>query len=197
MIDTRKVSRDIQDRIADQVRKSQEGMSGAIRAWMDAAQSLRSQLPEMPQALQPKIPGRDALVANAHDVAEQIRVAQRQWYGQAREAYGPLTHELRKARKDYAAQIRQAYAPLNDELRKVAMPLTDELRKVAMPLTDQVRKAAAPLACQARKVVAPLADGAAEAAHAHPQASQAPVTPAHAAAAKTAAAAKRTPTTKK
>jgi hypothetical protein len=66
-----------------------------------------------------------------------------------------------------------------------------------MPLTDQVRKAAAPLAGQARKVVAPLADGAAEAAHAHPQASQAPVTPAHAAAAKTAAAAKRTPTTKK
>src|ERR1017187_3157818 len=130
MIDTRKVSRDIQDRIADQVRKSQEGMSGAIRAWMDAAQSLRSQLPEMPQALQPKIPGRDALVANARAVAEQIRVAQRQWYGQAREAYGPLTHEFRKARKDYAAQIRQAYAPLNEELRKARLAYRSEERRV-------------------------------------------------------------------
>ena len=36
MMDTRIVPRDLQHKLADQVRKGQENMNGAVRAWKDA-----------------------------------------------------------------------------------------------------------------------------------------------------------------
>src|ERR1022692_3634932 len=169
MIDTRIVPKDLQNKVADQVRKGQENMNGTVRAWRDAAQSMRPQLPELSQSLPAKLPGREMLIANAHDLAEQLRVAQRRFAGQVRDAAEPWTkqmHEVRKAVAPLAEQMRHAGDPWvkqMHEVRKATAPLTEQVRKATAPLTDpwakqmhQVRKATAPLTEQVRKAAAPL-----------------------------------------
>src|SRR5450755_426858 len=167
MIDTRIVPKDLQNKVADQVRKGQENMNGTVRAWRDAAQSMRPQLPELSQSLPAKLPGREMLIANAHDLAEQLRVAQRRFAGQVRDAAEPWTkqvHQVRKAAAPLAEQMRHAGDPWvkqMHEYRKAAAPLAEQMRHAGDPWVKQmheVRKATAPLTEQVRKAAAPLTD---------------------------------------
>ena len=106
MIDTRIVPKDLQHKIADQVRKGQENMNDAVRAWKDAAQSMRPQLPELSQSLPAKLPGREMLIANSHDLAEQLRIAQRRFAEQVREATEPWAKQVHQVREGRQAAGR-------------------------------------------------------------------------------------------
>ena len=175
MIDTRIVPKDLQNKIADQVRKGQENMNGTVRAWKDAAQSMRPQRPELSQSLPAKLPGRETLIANAHDFAEQLRVAQRRFAAQVRDAAEPWTkqmHQVRKAAAPLTEQMRHASDPWVEQMheyRKAVAPLTEQMRHARDPWVKQmheVRKAAAPLTepmtkqlHQVRKAAAPLNGG--------------------------------------
>src|SRR5260370_20964820 len=133
MKDTRMVSQDVQDKITDQVRKGQAAVNGAIKAWIAAIESIRPQLPELSQSLPAHLPGRDALIANAQELAGQLRVAQRRLADQLRQAATPLAEQVRHATAPWAEQIHQ--------VRKAATgQWTEQVhqdRKAAAPLADQ------------------------------------------------------------
>jgi gas vesicle protein len=184
MIDTRIVPKDLQNKVADQVRKGQENMNGTVKAWKEAAQSMRPQLPELSQSLPAKLPGREMLIANAHDLAEQLRIAQRRFAGQVRDAAEPWAkqvHQVRKAAAPLAEQMRHASDPWvkqMHEYRKAVAPLAEQMRHASDPWVKQmhdVRKAAAPLTEQVRKAAAPLTDPWAKQMH-HARKAAAPLT---------------------
>ena len=154
MMENRIVSQDLEHKIANQVRKSQENMNNAIKAWMDTTRSLRPKLPELSESLPAGLPGREKIVANASEVSEQARVAQQRIAEQVRKAAEPWTKQMH--------QVREAYVPWSEqmqEFRKAAKPLADQVRHAYVPWTEQMqqaRKAAKPLADQMRKATAPL-----------------------------------------
>jgi len=207
MMDNRIVSQDLQDKIADRVRKGQETINSAIKAWMDATKSMRPQLPELPESLPARLPGRDAIKANANEVTEQARVAQQRiadqvrkaaepWAKQmdgVRKAYVPWTeqmHQVRLAAKPLAEQMLHAYEPWTEHMHQVrlaAKPLAEQIRHAHEPWTQQmhqVRLAAKPLAEQVRKAAAPLTGAGTMRATASKATSKATATPNHKPAAK-------------
>jgi len=154
MMDNRIVSQDLQDKIADRVRKGQETINSAIKAWMDATKSMRPQLPELPESLPARLPGRDAIKANANEVTEQARVAQQRIADQVRKAAEPWAKQMDGVRKAYVPwteqmhQVRLAAKPLAEQMLHAYEPWTEQMHQVrlaAKPLAEQVRKAAAPL----------------------------------------------------
>jgi len=68
MIDTRAVGQELQDlqhQITGRIRKSQESVTGAIKAWTHAAQAVRPQIPGLPKAetLAARLPKAETLAA--------------------------------------------------------------------------------------------------------------------------------------
>jgi lysophospholipase len=118
MIDTRAVGQELQDlqhQITGRIRKSQESVTGAIKAWTHAAQAVRPQIPGLPKAetlaarlpkpetlaarlpkpetLAARLPKPETLVTGAYDLAEQFVADQRKLAGQIVHAARPLARQ--------------------------------------------------------------------------------------------------------
>jgi hypothetical protein len=108
MIDTRAVSKELQDlqhQIAGRIRKSQESVVGAIKTWTQAAQAVRPQIPSMPKAetltarlpkpetLTARLPKAETLVTGAYDLAGQFVAGQRKLAGQIAHSARPLARQ--------------------------------------------------------------------------------------------------------
>jgi hypothetical protein len=79
MTDPAAFGQELQGQILDTIRKSQEAVTDAIRAWADTVQSLAPKLPVPEVPFADKLPKPGELVANAYDFAEQLLAAQRKF----------------------------------------------------------------------------------------------------------------------
>jgi hypothetical protein len=69
----------LQDEILNTVRKSQEAVIDAIRAWSESIQSITPKLPAVPMPGADKLPKPEEVVASAYDFAEQLLASQRRF----------------------------------------------------------------------------------------------------------------------
>src|SRR5712691_4938971 len=106
MIDTRVVSQELQDKILEQFRKSQEQvrkgqqtMAEAVKSWTAAAQSIAPQLPAA--AWTARLPKPEELVAGAQE-----------FYGQLLAAQKKSSEKLLAAQKKFAEEALDAVKPL-------------------------------------------------------------------------------------
>ena len=72
-------TQEVQDEILNTVRKGQETVIEAIKAWVDAVQSVTPKLPSVSVPLADKLPKPEDVVANAYDVAEKLLSGQRKF----------------------------------------------------------------------------------------------------------------------
>ena len=72
MTETRYPGQELQDEILKTVRKSQEAVIDAIKAWADTVQSITPKLPAVNPPFADKLPKPEEVVANAYDFAEQL-----------------------------------------------------------------------------------------------------------------------------
>jgi hypothetical protein len=79
MAETRYPGQELQDEILKTVRKSQEAVIDAIRAWADTVQSITPKLPAVNVPFSDKLPKPEDVVANAYDFAEQLLSNQRKF----------------------------------------------------------------------------------------------------------------------
>ena len=91
MTDTRIPGQELQDEILKTVRKSQEAVVDAIKAWADTVQSITPKLPDVNVPLVDRLPKPEDVVANAYDFAEQLLAAQRNFAEGVLQATKPLT----------------------------------------------------------------------------------------------------------
>ena len=90
MTETRYPGQELQDEILKTVRKSQEAVIDAIKAWADTVQSIMPKLPAVSMPLADKLPKPEDVVANAYDFAEQLLAAQRTFAESVLQATKPL-----------------------------------------------------------------------------------------------------------
>jgi hypothetical protein len=69
----------LQDEILNTVRKGQEAVIDAIRAWSETVQSITPKLPAVPVPGADKLPKPEDVVASAYDFAEQLLASQRKF----------------------------------------------------------------------------------------------------------------------
>jgi len=69
----------LQDEILSTVRKSQEAVIDAIRAWSETVQSITPKLPAVPVPGADKLPKPEEVVASAYDFAEKLLASQRKF----------------------------------------------------------------------------------------------------------------------
>jgi hypothetical protein len=79
MTETRYPGQDLQDEILKTVRKSQEAVVDAIKAWADTVQSITPKLPAVNVPFADKLPRPEDVVASAYDFAEQLLAGQRKF----------------------------------------------------------------------------------------------------------------------
>ena len=91
MNDTRIPGQELQDEILKTVRKSQEAVVDAIKAWADTVQSIAPKLPAVNVPLADRLPKPEDVVANAYDFAEQLLASQRKFAEDMLHATAPLT----------------------------------------------------------------------------------------------------------
>jgi hypothetical protein len=91
MNDTRIPGQELQDEILKTVRKSQEAVVDAIKAWADTVQSIVPKLPAVSVPLADRLPKPEDVVANAYDFAEQLLAGQRKFAEDMLHATSPLT----------------------------------------------------------------------------------------------------------
>jgi hypothetical protein len=91
MNETRYPGQQMQDEILKTVRKSQEAVIDAIKAWADTVQSIVPKLPAVNMPLADKLPKPEEVVANAYDFAEQLLAGQRKFAEEMLHATAPLT----------------------------------------------------------------------------------------------------------
>ena len=91
MTETRYPGQELQDEILKTVRKSQEAVIDAIKAWADTVQSIVPKLPAVSMPLADKLPKPEDVVANAYDFAEQLLAGQRKFAEDMLHATAPLT----------------------------------------------------------------------------------------------------------
>ena len=72
-------TQEVQDEILNTVRKGQETVIEAIKAWVDAVQSVTPKLPSVSVPLADKLPKPEEVVANAYDFAEKLLSGQRKF----------------------------------------------------------------------------------------------------------------------
>jgi hypothetical protein len=90
MTETRYPGQDLQDEILKTVRKSQEAVIDAIRAWADTVQSITPKLPAVNVPFSDKLPKPEDVVANAYDFDEQLLASQRKFAQDMVKATGSL-----------------------------------------------------------------------------------------------------------
>jgi hypothetical protein len=103
MTDTRIPGQELQDEILKTVRKSQEAVVDAIKAWADTVQSITPKLPAVNLPLADRLPKPEDVVANAYDFAEQLLTSQRRFAEDMLHATAPLTKGNGHAAKATAA----------------------------------------------------------------------------------------------
>jgi len=81
----------LQDEILNTVRKSQEAVIDAIRAWSESIQSITPKLPAVPVPGADKLPKPEEVVASAYDFAEQLLASQRKFAEEVVKATTSLT----------------------------------------------------------------------------------------------------------
>ena len=91
MNETRIPGQELQDEILKTVRKSQEAVVDAIKAWADTVQSITPKLPAVNVPLVDRLPKPEDVVANAYDFAEQLLASQRKFAEDMLKATAPLT----------------------------------------------------------------------------------------------------------
>ena len=91
MTETRYPGQELQDEILKTVRKSQEAVIDAIRAWADTVQSIVPKVPAVNLPLSDRLPKPEDVVANAYDFAEQLLSSQRKFAEDMLKATAPLT----------------------------------------------------------------------------------------------------------
>ena len=70
---------EVQDEFLNTVRKSQETVLEAIKAWVEAVQSITPKLPSVSVPLADRLPKPEDVVANAYDFAEKLLAGQRKF----------------------------------------------------------------------------------------------------------------------
>jgi len=90
MNETRIPGQELQDEILKTVRKSQEAVVDAIKAWADTVQSITPKLPAVNVPLVDRLPKPEDVVANAYDFAEQLLASQRRFAEEVLKATGSL-----------------------------------------------------------------------------------------------------------
>jgi len=90
MTETRYPGQELQDEILKTVRKSQEAVIDAIRAWADTVQSIAPKLPAVNVPFSDRLPKPEDVVANAYDFAEQLLHSQRKFAEDMVKATAPL-----------------------------------------------------------------------------------------------------------
>ena len=70
---------EVQDEFLNTVRKSQETVLEAIKAWVEAVQSITPKLPSVSVPLADRLPKPEEVVANAYDFAEKLLAGQRKF----------------------------------------------------------------------------------------------------------------------
>jgi hypothetical protein len=70
---------EVQDEFLNTIRKSQETVIEAIKAWVEAVQSIAPKLPSVNVPLADKLPKPEEVVANAYDFAEKLLASQRKF----------------------------------------------------------------------------------------------------------------------
>jgi len=79
MTETRYPGQELQDEILKTVRKSQEAVIDALRAWADTVQSVVPKVPAVNVPFSDRLPKPEDFVANAYDFAEQLLASQRKF----------------------------------------------------------------------------------------------------------------------
>ena len=90
MTETRYPGQELQDEVLKTVRKSQEAVIDAIRAWAVTVQSVAPKLPAVSMPLADKLPKPEDVVASAYDFAEQLLASQRKFAEDVLKATAPL-----------------------------------------------------------------------------------------------------------
>ncbi len=72
-------TQDLQDEILNTIRKSQETVIDAIKAWVETIQSITPKIPSMQVPGADKLPKPEELVASTYDFAEQLLASQRKF----------------------------------------------------------------------------------------------------------------------
>jgi len=103
MNETRIPGQELQDEILKTVRKSQEAVVDAIKAWADTVQSITPKLPTVSMPLADRLPKPEDVVANAYDFAAQLLASQRKFAEDMLHATAPLTQGNGHAAKTTAA----------------------------------------------------------------------------------------------
>ena len=91
MSETRYPGQELQDEILKTVRKSQEAVVDALKAWADTVQSIMPKLPAVSVPLADRLPKPEDVVASAYDFAEQLLAGQRKFAEDVIHATTPLT----------------------------------------------------------------------------------------------------------
>ena len=79
MTDPRTATQELQSQILDSIRKSQEAVVDALRAWAEAVHSVTPPLPVSTVPFADKLPKPSELVADAYDFAGQLLATQRKF----------------------------------------------------------------------------------------------------------------------
>ena len=90
MTETRFPGQELQDEILKTVRKSQEAVVDAIKAWTETVQSITPKLPAVSVPLADRLPKPEDVVASAYDFAEQLLASQRTFAEDVLKATTPL-----------------------------------------------------------------------------------------------------------
>lgn len=79
MTDPRTATQEMQSQFLDSIRKSQEAVVDALRAWAEAVHSVTPPLPVSTVPFADKLPKPSELVADAYDFAGQLLATQRKF----------------------------------------------------------------------------------------------------------------------
>ena len=90
MTETRTAGQEVQVEILNTVRKSQDAVVDAIKAWADAVQSMTPSMPMPSLPYTDKLPKPEEFVANAYDFAEQLLASQRKFAEDVLHATTPM-----------------------------------------------------------------------------------------------------------
>ena len=78
MADVRAATQELQSRFLDTIRKGQDVVADAVKAWADVVQAVTPDVPAVPQFTD-KLPKPDEVVSTAYDFAERLLATQRQF----------------------------------------------------------------------------------------------------------------------
>ena len=89
MADTSAITQELQEQVLDTVRKGQDTVLEAVKAWADAVHQITPSLPELPKNVD-ALPSPDKLVADGYDFAANILANQREFAQNLLKAVEPV-----------------------------------------------------------------------------------------------------------